>query len=86
MIESCRVVITTEQYQEYLRLKEKDDHWHKEAERISHEAIGARLEVVTLKKKLDIATNALSNIEDGYSEVTGAGQTARQALKEIKEV
>lgn len=43
-------------------LKEEDNHWHKEAERISHEAIGARLEAITLKKKLDIAVEALKAI------------------------
>lgn len=62
MTESCRL-ITTEQYREYLRLKEEDNHWHKEAERISHEAIGARLEAITLKKKLDIAVKALKRAQ-----------------------
>lgn len=59
MTESCRL-ITTEQYQEYLKLKEEDNHWHNEAERISHEAIGARLEAITLKKKLAIAVESLN--------------------------
>lgn len=43
-------------------------------------------ELSKLEKKLAIATKALSDIEDGYSESTGAGQTARQALKEIEGV
>ena len=43
-------------------------------------------EVVKLKKKLEISTKALSDIEDGYSEATGAGQTVRQALKEMEGV
>lgn len=38
---------------------------------------------IELEKKLYIAVKALSDIEDGYSEATGAGQTVRQALKEI---
>lgn len=39
-----------------------------------------------LEKKLEISTKALSDIEDGYSEATGAGQTARKALKEMEGV
>lgn len=39
-----------------------------------------------LKKQLKIATKALSDIEDGYSESTCAGQTVRQALKEMEGV
>ena len=41
---------------------------------------------IELEKKLKIATKALSDIEDGYSESTGAGQIARQALKEMEGV
>ena len=36
--------------------------------------------------QLEIATKALSDIEDGYSKATGAGQIVRQALKEMKGV
>lgn len=43
-------------------------------------------EVVKLEKRLEIAKKALSDIEDGYSESTCAGQTVRQALKEMKGV
>ena len=39
-----------------------------------------------LEKRLEIAAKALSDIEDGYSEATGAGQTVRQALKEMEGV
>lgn len=39
-----------------------------------------------LQERLAIATKALSDIEDGYSESTGAGQIARQALKEMEGV
>ena len=97
MTESCRLV-TTEQYKEYQGLKEQCDHWHKEAERISHEAIGARLEVITLKKKLDIAVKALKKYEDARNWVIGNfmcaydGEAlidykcAEKALKEIEEV
>ena len=36
--------------------------------------------------QLEIATKALSDIEDGYSKATGAGQIVRQALKEMEGV
>ena len=81
MTESCRLV-TTEQYKEYKELKEQCNHWHKEAERISHEAIGARLETITLIKKLTIAVITLKE----YAELDIVGEEARQALKEIEEV
>lgn len=45
-----------------------------------------RKENKRLQKQLVIATEALSDIEDGYSESTCAGQDVRQALKEMKEV
>ena len=38
-----------------------------------------------LQKQLEIVTEALSDIEDGYSESTCAGQIARQALKEMED-
>jgi hypothetical protein len=42
--------------------------------------------VQRLQKQLDIAKKALNDIEEGYSEATGAGQTVRQALESIEEV
>lgn len=58
---------------------------------MSEEVLEARIEVLEeqiehLQKQLEIATKALSDIEDGYSESTGAGQTVRQALKEMEGV
>lgn len=44
-----------------------------------------RKEIERLQKRLEIATEALSDIEDGYSESTCAGQIARQALKEMED-
>ena len=58
---------------------EKVKHWDECANKIMDE-------VEKLQKQLAIATNAISNIEDGYSENTGAGQIARQALKEMEGV
>lgn len=81
--ESCRL-ITTEQYQEYLKIKEEDNHWHKEAERISHEAIGARLEAITLKKKLDIALETLGQISLHSDDKLDAIQCAK-TICEIEE-
>lgn len=94
MTESCRQ-ITTEQYKEYQGLKEQCDHWHKEAERISHEAIGARLEAITLKKKLDIAVKALKaiaqnhpnkNIQEIWILCINNYYSAQKALQEIEKV
>lgn len=98
MTESCRL-ITTEQYQEYLKLREEDNHWHKEAERISHEAIGARLEAITLKKKLAIAIKALEKFKEREREYLDYGidkdgnkiylypnRVATKALKEMEGV
>ena len=44
-----------------------------------------RKENKRLQEQLEIATKVLSDIEDGYSESTCAGQDVRQALKEMKE-
>lgn len=94
MTESCRLV-TTEQYKEYQELKEQCDHWHKEAERISHEAIGSRLEEITLKKKLEIATKALEEYDNRLNwDIRGVSfmkynkgfTIARKALKEMEGV
>lgn len=46
----------------------------------------SRKKIERLQEQLEIATKALSDIEDGYSEATGAGQIVRQALKEMEEV
>ena len=85
MTESYRI-LTTEKYQEYQELKEQCDHWHKEAERISHEAIGARLEAITLKKKLDIAVDYLKYIADQEDWNEDLAHCAENALQEIEEV
>lgn len=94
MTKSYRI-ITTEKYQEYKELKEQCDHWHKEAERISHEAIGARLEAITLKKKLDIALEALKaisqnspdkNIQEIELLCINNYYSAQKTLQEIDEV
>ncbi len=88
MTESCRL-ITTEQYKEYQELKEQCDHWHKEAERISHEAIGARLEVITLKKQLDIAFKILYKFAFDYDDTTKARvfiENSLIALGDMREV
>ena len=84
----CRLIITTEQYQEYLKLKEEDNHWHKEAERISHEAIGARLEVITLEKQLNIAFKILRKFAFDYDDTTKARvfiENSLTALGEMRE-
>lgn len=45
-----------------------------------------RKENKRLQEQLDIAKQTLSDIEDGYSESTCAGQNVRQALKEMEGV
>ena len=58
---------------------------------MSEEVLESRIDVLEeqiehLQKQLVITTKALNDIEDGYSETTGAGQIARQALKEMEGV
>jgi len=98
--DKIEVLAPVPSYDEYLYLKTNNDHWNKEAIRISKQAIGIVLEsdelvqkLHILEKKLEIATKALERYskDDYYSE--GGGRSvnpyphiARKALKEMEGV
>ena len=87
-------------YDEYLYLKTNNDHWNKEAIRISKQAIGIVLEsdelvqkIHILEKKLEIATKALKDCYNDmkyWAVLTHRNQrmldVIKKALKEMEGV
>ena len=91
--DGVEVLVKVPSYDEYLYLKTNNDHWNKEAIRISKQAIGIVLEsdelvqeMHIMEKKLSIATKALESIASRMTWNEISQSKAEQALKEIEEV